>query len=319
MLSTTGLALRKIVEIAPSWTSSAVSIRPKTGWPTFNPSICWNGTEILTVIRTANYHLGPQWYSTEMLSAPLDLFLPGPEPRTVNYIGSLSEKLEWLRAPIPIVLPEGCGNPAWREGIEDCRLLLIDGALFAIATIYDSSSGDNLMGLIRLRDDGTISGVLTLTSPLNKPREKNWMPLVKGKILHLIYSCNPVIAVTIDFGSNTMHSWKVEDGPAELSNWAGSSQGCDVDGSMLCIVHHKVLVDDRLHYSHRFVMFDDDLHICALSAPFIFQHQGVEFCAGMTRVHDRLFVSYGVGDNSAMIGSLSVAEALDSLEWRGRA
>lgn len=316
MFSAPDLMPPKIAEIAPSWVSSVLTISPKTGWPTFNPSICWNGTEIVTVIRTANYRLRLKAATGEMLPAPLDLCLPASDDfRTVNYIGSLSERLEWLRAPIPIVLPEGRGDPLWCERIEDCRLIVVEGVLFALATIYDRVGGSNRMGLVRLGDDGGISGILTLGSPLNNPREKNWMPLVTGKTVHLVYSCHPVIVVTVDFNDNTVCTRKIEDGPEDLKGWAGSSQGCAVDGSMLCIVHRKVVIDDRLYYRHRFVMFDEDLHIRALSAPFFFQHEGVEFCAGMTRVHDRLYVSYGVNDDAAMIGSLSVEEALNSLVW----
>ncbi len=313
----TGSMPPKIEEIAPSWTSRALSITPKSGWPTFNPSVWWDGKEIVTVIRTANYSLGTAGIPTGVLQAPFELGPPDHSDfRTMNYIGSLSEGLEWLRAPTPLVLPDGCGDPAWREHIEDCRLVMVEGVLFAIATIFNRSAGTNFMSLVRLGDDARISGFVTLLSPYNRPWEKNWMPIVCGRTLHLIYSCRPVVVVTLDFAGNTMVTRQVEDGPEELAGWSGSSQGCEIDGSTLCVLHRKVYRADRMRYSHRFVMFDGDLRISAMSAPFIFQQDGVEFCAGMTRVHDRLIMSYGVEDAAAMVGSLSVEEALNSLVRR---
>lgn len=317
MPSAIGSMPLKIEEIAPSWTSRALSIASQTGWPAFNPSVWWDGKEIITVIRTANYRVGSKGIPASMIQAPLELGPPdAADFRSVNYIGSLSGGLEWLRAPVPVTLPEGCGDPAWRERIEDCRLIIIEGMLFAVATIFNRSDCSCGMSLIRLGDDARISGVITLISPTKRRWEKNWMPLVRGRTLHLIYSCRPLIVVTLDFALNTMVTRQIEDGPEELAGWSGSSQGCEIDGSMLCILHRKVCHADRLRYSHRFVMFDGDLRISAMSAPFFFEHDGVEFCAGMTRVHDRLIVSYGVEDAAAMVGSLSVEEALNSLVRR---
>ncbi|PWC36259.1 hypothetical protein [Azospirillum sp. TSO35-2] len=305
---------QKLEDLAPSWTSRVLSFTPTSGWPAFNPSIWWNGNDITVCIRSANYRLGHRSLPSEMLPSPGDLSPPHETDfRTLNYIGSLSEGLEWRQTPTPVVLPDGVGDPAWRDRIEDCRLLMIDGALGAVASIYDRPQNKAFMCFMRIGGDGKILGILPLVSPMDWAWEKNWMPVVRGRTLHLIYSCRPSIVISLDFTKNTMSTWQAGSGPEDLQGWSGSSQGCDIDGSALCVVHRKERVDDRLRYSHRFVMFDRDLRICAMSKPFIFQQDGVEFCAGMTRVRDRLFLSYGVADTVAMIGTMSVDEALASL------
>ena len=59
-----------------------------------------------------------------------------------------------------------------------------------------------------------------------------------------------------------------------------------------------------LRYLHRFVLLDERLALAALSPPFTFTSDRVEFCAGMARRGDELVLSFGVSDAAAGLAVL---------------
>jgi hypothetical protein len=81
-------------------------------------------------------------------------------------------------------------NPA-RNGFEDCRLIECDGRVFVLAAAHNAITCTSTMTLGRLEDHNFV-GVCPLPSPLNCPREKNWMPFVQDGALHAVYSVNPM-------------------------------------------------------------------------------------------------------------------------------
>ena len=61
-------------------------------------------------------------------------------------------------------------------------------------------------------------------------------------------------------------------------------------------------------------MLDERLSMRALSRPFTFTSDRVEFCAGMALRGDELVLSFGVSDAAAGLAVVSLDEALGLLE-----
>ena len=92
-----------------------------------------------------------------------------------------------------------------------------------------------------------------------------------------------------------------------------------VDGGHLFVVHEVDRRGATLRYLHRFLMLDESLAMTAVSQPFTFTSDRVEFCAGMARRDDELVLSFGVSDAAAGLGLVSIADALALLEpWEQR-
>jgi hypothetical protein len=57
----------------------------------------------------------------------------------------------------------------------------------------------------------------------------------------------------------------------------------------------------KVLFRHRFVLFGKDFSIKAISQPFCFEVNGVEFCAGLAQNRDKTYLSYGVLDREAKV------------------
>lgn len=305
--------LKKISELCPSWIYKKIDFRKNSKWPLFNPSVLVDGDEFLAVVRTANYRL---------ISHNLHPITDDPlNPytgliRTRNYLIRLSHQFELVEEPIPMSLSPNFSEPSWEDHLEDLRLFVIDGELYAIAALYEHREDRSSIKIVSIDREGKISQAFNVPSPFGRQKEKNWIPIYKNNLLHLIHTCSPTIVVTVDIKANTMTTWQSGSGIAELNGWSGSSQGCAVGDWTLCVVHKRTLANTGLSYPHRFVMFDAELRVCAISDKFVFHHDGVEFCAGLAKREDQLVLSYGVNDGEAMIGSMSLYDALNTLRWR---
>jgi hypothetical protein len=88
----------------------------------------------------------------------------------------------------------------------------------------------------------------------------------------------------------------------------GGSQGVRVEGGWIFVVHDVALPPGggRL-YLHRFVRLDDQLRLVSMTEPFYFERLGIEFCAGLAQVGDKLVASYAVNDGSARFCDLDWA------------
>ena len=53
-------------------------------------------------------------------------------------------------------------------------------------------------------------------------------------------------------------------------------------------------------YAHRWVEIDDRMHVVSYSRPFVFDHRGIEYAAGLCSLNDEcLLVTYGWEDREA--------------------
>jgi hypothetical protein len=82
----------------------------------------------------------------------------------------------------------------------------------------------------------------------------------------------------------------------------GGSQGVLVDGGWIFLVHDVAFPGSGRIYLHRFVMLNERLELVSMTDAFYFEHLGIEFCAGLALVGDKLVASYAVNDGAARLG-----------------
>ena len=105
--------------------------------------------------------------------------------------------------------------------------------------------------------------------------------------------------------------------PLDLSNFRGSAAPIEFENGYLMLVHEVVHHNEgERTYTHRFVYLNKKFNIEKLSDPFIFMHQGIEFCLSMTLSHDKtkLILPIGIEDNKAYLCFLDINTVQSSLK-----
>jgi predicted GH43/DUF377 family glycosyl hydrolase len=200
------------------------------------------------------------------------------------------------------------------QGYEDCRLFQLGESWYATATACDLNPVDRReIALLRF-EGGDIVEVRPLLSPHPERHEKNWMPFVLDDELLIVYRCGPTMVLRCEPGTGELELLAEHDAPVLADDFRGGSQGVAVDGGHLFVVHEVDRSGAALRYLHRFLMLDDGLALSAVSPPFTFTSDRVEFCAGMARRDDELILSFGVSDAAAGLAVLAVGEAVGLLE-----
>jgi predicted GH43/DUF377 family glycosyl hydrolase len=144
--------------------------------------------------------------------------------------------------------------------------------------------------------------------------EKNWMPFMMDGALHLLYSCSPTIVLRCDPRSGRHEQVSERPGPPAATYLRGGSQGVELDDGFLFVVHIASGFGADRRYSHRLVLLDRRFEISALSPPFSFGGDPIEFCAGMARRNGELVMSFGAGDRKAALAVVGLDDALNLLE-----
>jgi hypothetical protein len=187
-------------------------------------------------------------------------------------------------------------------GFEDLRLFVHEGKLLALAATAKGQSVGFARATMCLLD--VEGGGLKNPRLLQSPRyERNWIP-VCDQGLRLIYSVAPLIVMGPE--ANV---------PAAAPPGAvlrGSSQAVRWGDGYLAVVH-EVAGDHKharkIEYTHRFVLFSQDLTAVKIGRPFCFQKRGIEFCAGLAIWNDRdqarIMISYGVDDRRAYVSEVA--------------
>jgi len=161
----------------------------------------------------------------------------------------------------------------------------------------------------------TFRDLRLLSDSRTKRDEKNWMPISTSAGIHLVYGCGPTVVLRFDPLSGECEEVARRNAPAVADSLHGGSQGVEIDGSYLLVVHEAIQTDGGLWwYPHRFVRLDARFNMTGISRRFYFQRPGVEFCAGLVRRGSELIASYGVQDRSAWLASLPLRSAINLLE-----
>jgi hypothetical protein len=166
-------------------------------------------------------------------------------------------------------------------------------------------------------DDKTLKVAAVL--PSRKPREKNWMPWVRGNDLFAIYAQDPYEVLHLEKGKS-QQSLHPAMHKALKSQFGGT---CVIPWKdwFIAIIHrqHPDLVNAgpgntlRSIYTHSLVVYRSNFDVVAVSEPFSFEGQNVEFCCGLAVSGRSILLSYGVWDREAVVLKASLASVIRAL------
>jgi hypothetical protein len=127
-------------------------------------------------------------------------------------------------------------------------------------------------------------------------QEKNWMPYKSATEDKIIYSVSPfIIKSIIRDDRQTIQLTAPQN--ADLDGWHGSSNGIDIFGAKLFLIHKN---EDRV--INRWLLFNPITHDISYSIPFVFfKDSYIEFSCSLAKYKDRVITSVGVNDNRAFI------------------
>lgn len=285
--------------------------KPDNDWAPMNPSICITDARRLVLVRTVNYEIADGQYPTKDGSGII---------KTKNYV--LEMDASWK--PTGSVRIEDATNlPRTKfpvEGFEDCRLWRNGEAFFVSTTVRDfTDHGQCEMAVATLDAEWRATAVDRVLDYEANQAQKNWMPIV-GRPGWFLYMCDPTIAVERT-PAGTVERFRSTPS-VYLGHLRGSSHLVEVQArpghptefgdGWLCITHEVVWRPERV-YLHRFVRFDKDFRVIALSDPFYFTKVGIEFCAGLARDGHQLVATFGVNDASAHLAFFDTARVESSL------
>jgi predicted GH43/DUF377 family glycosyl hydrolase len=287
------------------------AVEPATdGWSAFNPTIVSHDDGYLAIVRSSNYRIVDGQY----VIPPAD----GQKIRTANILLRLDENLDEWGFPSTLPPPLYPKSDYHVEGLEDCRLNVIDGEIRVSATVRNWAGRDGTCRIATatlLQHMGSLIDASMIDEPVKGRHEKNWMPIVgTGAFLYSCWDDGRVATVRRDGWA-----WVVEhhaESPAIARGWRGGSQLVDLgDGRWLALVHEVADDAGGRIYEHRFVLFnDDEWRIVGWSPAFAFREKRtIEFAAGMARRGDQLVATFGVRDAEAWMAEMSVAEILSMI------
>lgn len=313
-----GAAARPILFSAPA------------GWHPSNPSICSDGGRVRCIVRTVNYKIVEGRYVTP----PDDVVREeGPYKawqviRTRNFLLDLDSDLEVKRTVELVDVTEGRRTSYPVKGFEDARLFSWDGRWWATATVCDlTEEGRREIALLEIEDDGRVVRAEVLRGPWSAHAQKNWMPVVDGNVAKIVYAVDPrpTVLDLVDAHDPSVRrlSWHVAGRRAvgheleasfDTGRLRGGSQGVRVEGGWLFVVHDVAFPggSGRI-YLHRFVLLDQHFQLISMTDPFYFERLGIEFCAGLARIGDKLVASYAVNDGSARLCVVETTAVLRAL------
>lgn len=268
-------------------------------WAAMNPSILLEGEEPLAVIRNVNYRLDDPERSWPKL----------PVIKSRNFLarlgrdGSVREAREIVPSPsIPPPLPSAV------EGFEDLRLFRWRGRLHATATVRDRNPSMRCeIALLALDDDARVVDLSLLHGHRDDRDQKNWMPVVEGDELRFVYLCDPTTVLRYDPVARRVVLLAEHVPALALDHLRGGSQLIRFDAGWLALAHEVAMIDaGNRRYHHRFVRFDRSFRIEAITEPFRFAEEPIEFAAGLAydAADDTLLASYGVQDCRAMLATI---------------
>jgi hypothetical protein len=283
------------------------------GWACSNPSVWVHQQAPAVLVRQVNYTLKQGRYTIQDASGVIRtrnvLLTPGKEGG-LAYTQAIPEAVsgsERKHYDFPV------------RGFEDGRLFRWQGRWCATATVRDSrADGRCEMALLEINPDGSIARETLLRGPWSDEDQKNWMPLVVGGDLLLVYSLSPTRLLRVDPQTRQARPFAHSETPVEAGHLRGGSQLVRVkhpalDGWLGVCHDVQWLAPDSRHYLHRLFALDKEFLLCAFSDTFTFSGAAIEFCAGLALDGAQLLVSYGVNDGKAMLARLPLDNAVAEL------
>lgn len=326
-----------VEDIYPSWQAWKLEVEPipHGGYHPFNPSILLTPQgDMLCSVRHANYLVREGVYHVK-----------NGIVRTVNTMCHLDYNRA-LRGANPViteweVIQERDGLkrfPSSEHGYEDLRLFLHDEEVKAIATTAQlRTESRQEMVVLEFNEQWHITKAAPLRGPWGKYAQKNWVPYSSYPAgeLKFLYNIDKWIEVresdckevqdtskqapkrpmghTMSMNITNVVQPRVSYDRWDNKGLRGGGQLCRVGDKYVGVGHDmdhaRLKASGQKHYRHRF--YDSNGN----RGPwFTFGLDGIEFCSGMEVVQDTVFLSFGVGDSSAWVGTLYLGDVMPDLE-----
>jgi len=288
--------------------------------------------DIIANIRHVHYSLYHSEFNQNFYSVWGCLAYLNPEDdivlRTGNYLCKLDPDTLEVKTHQKIDTSKHDIKPKWTFiGLEDVRIFKWNDILYACGVRRDvKSNGEGRMELCEVNWTKDTCEEVTrdrIQPPSPTYLEKNWMPILDMP-MHFIKWTNNLEIAKIDPITKTSeiviskeYGLKV---PFELR---GGTQVIPwKNGSRICISHevdfyHNPGYHKDAHYYHRFVMWDKDWNLEAVSKPFKFMAAKIEFACGLALKNDNFIITYGYQDNAAYALKMPT-KLLDNLDWEQR-
>ncbi len=280
-----------------------------------NPSILVDGDKIAVNIRNVGYVLVHSENEQRFPSRWGPLTYTHPENdrtlRTFNFYMELDSNYNPIRID-PVDTSKLDVPPLWEFiGLEDARLVRWDGRLYMSGVRRDTTT--NGVGRMELSEiivtDDKVREVSRLRIESTNPQsycEKNWMPILDMPY-HYVKWSNPTEVVKVDFEKKAAVT--VFTTPKTLTgfrDFRGSSQVLPFGNHRIALVHEVDLFNNELgqkdaYYYHRFLVWDKDWNIVAMTDDFNFMTERVGFSCGLAIVNDKILMPFGHQDNSSYL------------------
>jgi hypothetical protein len=206
------------------------------------------------------------------------------------------------------------------RGLEDQRWIVHEGRLWFSACCcqvpHDEGRAQMVLGRLNEALDG-VDHLVPIRYDAARDAEKNWLLWSLGGELLAIYGYQPFTLLKLDPATGRARPFRAQraDFPARrLRGSAGPLPVPEHPGHWLVLVHEVARRFERPVYAHRWLLVHLERGMVAHSRPFVFDHVGIEYAAGLLDNGDgTLTVTYGFEDREARWVVLDRASVLASL------
>lgn len=286
-------------------------------WSAFNPSIAYSPKfGYAMTIRSSNYII-------DLSTGSLDV-TEGQYIKSRVWFCELDDdfsilNLRQVKFDSPLTLT---------RGVEDAKLFWRDDSWWFTGVMLERGHTPVArMSLFKYDKDSNLATfVKKFDGPDYSKPEKNWMtPFDKNPNFDFIYGPTSIVKNnTFIFYPNTN---------PEISKIRGNTNLLQLDNEYLAVVHSlytsKIVWKNpktfsnqdglQKFYTHQFAKFNYKGELTHLSPEFQFEHNGIEFAAGIVEKDNKFVISYGKSDKSshlAIIDKTTVFSALRKIENR---
>lgn len=287
----------KLSEMCSGAKATRIAFDPPGGRLPLNPSVCNHAGQLWCVVRAVNYSMSGRNYTVHD---------PNGIVRTENYLGQLKLDGTFVNPRLMRDLDKSERYPSHVVGYEDVRLVSVRSGkrpvLTGSATVCDRDP-KNSRRIARLHLDAKGDVRSAEVQPSNQLAEKNWMPVCVNGDVAWIYSVDPTCIVP----------GPLREAPFALDHLRGGA-AVEFAGGYLCVMHEAIDEQAGRIYLHRFLRLNRRFEVVAVSQTWVFDHHGIEFCAGIAKTRGGYVISYGLEDREAWIVQISSAD-LKALRW----
>ena len=295
-----------LVTLAPAAIFRPLELPPGYPGDLFNPSLIATSDGFQAIGRTGNYRYHD---GRIILSDSASWF------QSENYLFRLDQDLAVVSAVhLEDQTDSSLKHPGRFRGFEDLRLLSLNGRLCASATSREHDPDTTCRQVLVSIEEDAITDVGLMSSPLTG-HQKNWMPVIDAPGPRFVTDMAPFRLVVWRHDAGTKRTLREHASPPIASHFRGSSQVVPFEDRYLAVIHEvSQPVPGRRIYRHRFIRFDPDWQLEAVSRPFVFRQPGIEYCAGLALSDDRAILGFGTDDQQADFAILPISDVERLLE-----